>query len=146
MFCLWKYKKSTLKIGILYQNWRNFPSCTDCPSSPKLQIRFINLAVDLSLYYLFRRQVYYVVGWVLSAPLIGIVLINLYMYLYHKLIHMSLYIPSTPGAHCKAGCLVKEVSFVWITDCNMKSRFMCNTKGVVSGVNFVVLGAINTWI
>ena len=77
MFCLWKYKKSTLKFGILYQNWRNFPSCTDCPSSPKLQIRFINLAVDLSLYYLFQRQVYYLVGWVLSAPLIGIVLLNL---------------------------------------------------------------------
>ena len=31
-----------------------FPYCPDCPNGPKLQTRFMNLAVYLSLYYLSR--------------------------------------------------------------------------------------------
>ena len=57
-FFLSKYKKlHTLKSRILKQNCRKFPLLLGwavSPNGPKLQIHFMDLSVDLSLYYLSR--------------------------------------------------------------------------------------------
>ena len=50
LFVLRKYKK---KVRSKFSKIEKiFTDCPDCTNGPKMQIRFMNLAGDLSLYYL----------------------------------------------------------------------------------------------
>ena len=59
LFCPWKYKKATLKSKKLNCKIEDiFPYCPHCPNGTKLQIRFVNLAVDLFTNYCLWTELY----------------------------------------------------------------------------------------